>query len=70
MTPDLLLALGFGALCGGALAVWRTWAFARKLIHLGVQLDAWADYDEKTRQAHGQARRDNVTPLRGRETDR
>ena len=64
MNPQVLSALALGLVVGLALGFWRTWAFARKLIHLGVSLDEWADYDERNRQAHGQARRDNVTLLR------
>lgn len=64
MNPDVIAALALGLVVGVALGFWRTWAFARKLIHLGVSLDEWAEYDERNRQAHGQSRRDNVTRMR------
>jgi hypothetical protein len=51
--------------------MWRTWAFSRKLIHLGVSLDQWSEYCEGTMQAVGQSRpkRDNVAALRRDGTD-
>jgi hypothetical protein len=67
MTLEFLSTLTLGALIGGAIGCWRTWAFARKLIHMGVGLDQWSDYCEATMQAHGgqaRARRGDVTALR------
>jgi hypothetical protein len=64
MTLEFLSTLALGLVVGAAIGSWRTWAFARKLIHLGVGLDQWSDYCEATMQAHGQARRDDATALR------
>ena len=71
MTLEFLSTLALGVAVGAAIGSWRTWAFARKLIHMGVGLDQWSDYCEATMQAHGQAkaRRDDVTaPRRNVET--
>lgn len=35
---------------GAAFAWWRGMVFARKLRHFGIDLDAWAHYDERERQ--------------------
>ena len=66
MTLEFLSTLALGVVVGAAIGSWRTWAFARKLIHMGVGLDQWSDYCEATMQANGQARarRDDVTALR------
>jgi hypothetical protein len=56
MTLEFLSTLALGAVIGAAIGSWRTWAFARKLIHMGVGLDEWSEYCEATMQAHGQAR--------------
>ena len=56
MTLEFLSTLALGVVVGAAIGSWRTWAFARKLIHMGVGLDEWSDYCESTMQAHGQAK--------------
>jgi len=63
-----LLCLLFGVLLGLGLGTWRTWAYARKLLHFGISLDAWSDYSETQQQAHGAAERRTIdeqprTPL-------
>lgn len=62
MNLEFLSTLALGAAIGAAIGSWRTWAFARKLIHMGVGLDQWSDYCEATMQAHGRAkaRRDDA----------
>ena len=55
MSLEFLSTLALGVAVGAAIGSWRTWAFARKLIHMGVGLDEWSDYCESTMQAHGQA---------------
>ncbi len=71
MTLEILSALSLGALVGAAVGVWRTWAFARKLVHMGINLDQWSDYCEATMQARGvpRVKRDNVMALRRDVTD-
>ena len=71
MTLEIVSALSLGALVGAGAGIWRTWAFARKLIHMGVNLDQWSDYCEATMQARGvpRAKRDNVMALRRDGTD-
>lgn len=62
MNLETLSTFFLGATVGASIGIWRTWAFSRKLIHLGVSLDQWSDYCEPTLQAHGYSRpkRDNV----------
>ena len=71
MTLEIVSAVSLGALLGACVGIWRTWAFARKLIHMGVNLDQWSDYCEATMQARGvpRVKRDNVTALRRDGTD-
>jgi hypothetical protein len=71
MTLEILSALSLGALLGACVGIWRTWAFARKLVHMGISLDQWSDYCEATMQARGvpRAKRDNVMALRRDATD-
>ena len=71
MTLEIVSALSLGALVGAGAGIWRTWAFARKLIHMGVNLDQWSDYCEATMQARGvqRTKRDNITVLRRDATD-
>jgi hypothetical protein len=66
MSLEFLSTLALGVVVGAAIGSWRTWAFARKLIHMGVGLDQWSDYCEATMQAHGRAKRagEEVTALR------
>ena len=66
MSLEFLSTLALGVVVGAAIGSWRTWVFARKLIHMGVGLDQWSDYCEATMQANGQARakREDVTALR------
>ena len=71
MNLETLSSFFLGATVGASIGIWRTWAFSRKLIHLGVSLDQWSDYCEPTLQAHGYSRpkRDNVAALRRDSTD-
>jgi hypothetical protein len=71
MTLEIVSAVSLGALLGACVGIWRTWAFARKLIHMGVNLDQWSDYCEATMQARGvpRVKRDNVMALRRDGTD-
>lgn len=71
MNLETLSSFFLGATVGASIGIWRTWAFSRKLIHLGVSLDQWSDYCEPTLQAHGYSRpkRDNVAALRRDGTD-
>jgi hypothetical protein len=58
VTAGLIVAMLLVALVGYGLGVWRTWAYARKLIHFGISLDAWIDYKEPERQSHGATTRE------------
>lgn len=59
MNLEILSTFFLGAIVGASIGTWRTWAFSRKLIHLGVSLDQWSDYCESTMQAVGQSRAKN-----------
>ena len=71
MNLEILSAFFLGGVAGASVGIWRTWAFSRKLIHLGVSLDQWSEYCEGTMQAVGQSRlkRDKVAALRRDGTD-
>jgi len=69
MNQGELAAFVAGALFGLSLGIWRTWAFARKLRHMGISLDEWSDYHEGHRQARGQSRRDRLLTI-VRDSDR
>ena len=64
MTFEHLVLVAFGFTLGAGVGWWRCWAFARKLIHLGVTLDRWSDYNEPNRQARLETPSASVTAMR------
>ena len=49
---DVVLTVMAGFAAGVGVGWWRCMVYARKLRHFDVNLDAWAHYDEHTKQAY------------------